>query len=240
MSRTRAGTKGRMVRSTAATTLIHKTETRPTVRQKAKEITSLLMDDARIREQRRNRSNMRDRMSGYPDRASRARDSDDSDDERRAPSRNQRERRRNNNAEDDELARAIEESKRSARADQDRARKNNQADADMEEAMRLSREEEERRRRMLAGNDGSLFDPDNPNAGGQPNGKSAWDSLIDMSDSQPQQPQFQQPMITGFPTTQFQSFNPYAAQQEEMMRQQQMAEMQRQVGQPFTATMRQS
>lgn len=188
------------------------------------------MDDARIREQRRTRSNMRDRMSGYPERASRARDSDDSDDERRAPSRNRREQRRNNNAEDDELARAIEESKRSARADQDRARKNNQHDADMEEAMRLSREEDERQKRMLAGNSGSLFDPDNPNAG-QPNGKSAWDSLIDMSDQpqQQQQPQFQQPMITGFHTTQFQSFNPYAAQQEEMARQQQMQEMQRQV-----------
>ena len=169
---------------------------------------------------------MRDRMSGQPERHSRARDSDDSDDERRAPSRNRRDQRRNNNAEDDELAKAIEESKRSARADQERAKRQNKHDQDMEEAMRLSREEDERQKRLLAGNNGSLFDPDNPNAS---NGKSAWDSLIDMSDQQPQQPQFQQPMITGFHTTQFQSFNPYAAQQEEMMRQQQMADMQRQV-----------
>ena len=166
-------------------------------------------------------------MSGQPERRSQARDSDDSDDDRRAPSRNRRDQRRpNNNAEDDELAKAIEESKRSARADQDRAKRQNQHEKDLEEAMRLSREEDERQRRLLAGNNGSLFDPDNPNASQQ---KSAWDSLIDMSDQPQQQPQFQQPMITGFPTTQFQSFNPYAAQQEEMMRQQQMADMQRQV-----------
>ena len=138
--------------------------------------------------------------------------------------------------EDDEMSRAIAESKRSAAKDAERARRSKQQNDDLEEAMRLSREEEERRKRMLAGNNGSLFDPDNPDANA--GGRSAWDNLIDMSDSQPQQqPQYQQPMITGFPTTQFQSFNPYAAQQEEMMRQQQMAEMQRQVG-PCTRGLR--
>ena len=204
---------------------------RVTVRQKAKEITALLMDDARIREQRKARSNMRDRMSGNP---GRRRDDSDSEDEDRMRRRGDRDASRNarkqqETGEDDEMSRAIAESKRSAAKDAERARRSKQQNDDLEEAMRLSREEEERRKRMLAGNNGSLFDPDNPDANG--GGRSAWDNLIDMSDSQPQQqPQYQQPMITGFPTTQFQSFNPYAAQQEEMMRQQQMAEMQRQVG----------
>lgn len=201
------------------------------VRQKAKEITALLMDDARIREQRKARSNMRDRMSGNP---GRRRDDSDSEDEVRMRRRGDRDASRNarkqqeTGEEDDEMSRAIAESKRSAAKDAERARRSKQQNDDLEEAMRLSREEEERRKRMLAGNNGSLFDPDNPDASAA--GRSAWDNLIDMSDSQPQQqPQFQQPMITGFPTTQFQSFNPYAAQQEEMMRQQQMAEMQRQM-----------
>lgn len=197
------------------------------VRQKAKEITALLMDDARIKEQRRARSDMRDRMSGYPTRASRP-DDDDSDDDENEARRNRRTRKEEVSKEDADLQRALEESKRMAAAEQARNRQSRQAEDDLEKAIRLSKEEDERRRRALEGNNGNLFDPDNPNAN---NNGSAWDSLIDMSDQQPQQqPQMQMPMITGFPTTQFQSFNPYyQQQQEELMRQQQMMEMQRQV-----------
>lgn len=35
-----------------------------TVRQKAKDISNLLMDEARLRDERRSRAHMRDRMSG--------------------------------------------------------------------------------------------------------------------------------------------------------------------------------
>lgn len=187
------------------------------------------MDDARIKEQRRARSDMRDRMSGYPTRPSRL-DDDDSDDDENEARRNRRTRKEEVSKEDADLQRALEESKRMAAAEQARNRQSQQAEDDLEKAIRLSKEEDERRRRALEGNDGGLFDPDNPNNGNR-NG-STWDSLIDMNDQQPQQqqPQMQMPMITGFPTTQFQSFNPYyQQQQEELMRQQQMMEMQRQV-----------
>lgn len=187
------------------------------------------MDEARIKEQRRARSDMRDRMSGYPTRPSRLDEDDDSDSDENEARRNQRTKKEVLSKEDADLQKALEESKRMAAAEQARSKRNQQAEDDLEKAIRLSKEEDERRRRMLEGNNNSsLFDPDNPNR----NGNSAWDSLIDMSDNQPQQQQtqMQMPMITGFPTTQFQSFNPYyQQQQEELMRQQQMMEMQRQV-----------
>jgi hypothetical protein len=47
---------------------------------------------------------------------------------------------------DSEMAAAIEASKRSAEADAARKRREGQADRDLEEAMRLSREEDEKRR----------------------------------------------------------------------------------------------
>lgn len=53
---------------------------------------------------------------------------------------------------------AIRASEASARDEAERNRKN-QGDNDLEEAMRLSREEEERRKRLLAGQSGQgLFD----------------------------------------------------------------------------------
>lgn len=177
---------------------------------------------------------MRDRMSGYK---ARDRDSDDSEDERHRRSRATPPGRRQTNAEDDELARAIEESKRMARLEQDKNNRNRQADNDLEEAMRLSREEEERRKRMLAGNDGSLFDQDNPK--NNENGPNfGWDNLIDMN-SNPT-PQQQMPQPTGMA---FGSFNPYAAQlqqqqqQEEFARMQQQMEMQRQVSAANTSAL---
>lgn len=59
------------------------------------------------------------------------------------------------NGADGDLQAAIEASKRSAEEEA----KRNRADNDLEEAMRLSREEDERRRRELAANGNSdLFD----------------------------------------------------------------------------------
>ncbi|CAD6586667.1 MAG: hypothetical protein CYPHOPRED_003628 [Cyphobasidiales sp. Tagirdzhanova-0007] len=196
------------------------------VRQKAKDITNLLMDDARMREQRRSRSDMRDRMSGGRQRD----DSPDSSDEerrraayRKAPKDTSAFNR--SGPEDDDLARAIEESKRSARQDQTKYQQKSQQDTDLEEAMRLSKEEEDRRKRMLDGNNSSLFDPDAPENQNRQTPNFGWDSLVDTGNDQ-QQPQMQMPMITGFA-----QFNPYAQQQQEeyMRQQQQMLEMQRQM-----------
>ncbi|GAA5940294.1 epsin [Sporobolomyces koalae] len=163
------------------------------VRQKAKDITSLLLDEKRMKNQRATRKDMRSRMAGERPDSGAKRERSNS----RPPP--------NGNA-DGDLQAAIEASKKSA---EEEARRN-RADNDLEEAMRLSREEDERRRRELERNGNSdLFDEQRQNA------------LIDMDAPA------QQPMATGWA-----SFNPYAAQQqaqmEEYMRQQQLMELQRQ------------
>jgi len=133
---------------------------------------------------------------------------------------------------DDDLQAAIEASKRSA---EEEARRNRGND-DMEEAMRLSREEDERRRRELENGNNDLFDEQRQyvltlffaicrrrKLIEEVVVSRNQSSLIDMDAPS------QQPMATGWA-----SFNPYAAQQqaqmEEYMRQQQLMELQRQVG----------
>lgn len=115
------------------------------VRQKAKDITSLLLDEKRMKSQRATRKDMRSRMAGErPETRERSHS-------RPAPPSNA----------DGDLQAAIEASKRSA---EEEARRN-RADNDLEEAMRLSREEDERRRRELAANGNSdLFDEQRQNA----------------------------------------------------------------------------
>lgn len=90
------------------------------VRQKAKDITNLLQDDARLRQERKSRTQMRDRMvngvgnddefGGNEDfsRRSRSVPPPSSSSSRRPP------------RDDDEMRRAIEESKRSLQAEQDK------------------------------------------------------------------------------------------------------------------------
>jgi epsin len=119
------------------------------VRQKAKDITNLLTDEARLRQERLSRANMRDRMLGQPEQ-------EDGNDEPpiQLPRGDENHARRANGAlGDDELRRAIEESKRSLAAEQARGVE----DADLAKAIRLSEEEEARRKASLA-DPGSLFD----------------------------------------------------------------------------------
>ncbi|KAF8603394.1 ENTH-domain-containing protein [Ceratobasidium sp. AG-I] len=179
------------------------------VRQKAKDITNLLTDDARLREERRSRASMRDRMvrgeTGQFDQG------DEQD--------NENERRRRAQAllgapktrapkEEDEMRRAIEESKRSLANDQRRQGE----ERDLAKALALSEAEEAQRKRMLQ-DGGALFD--DPGQGNlQPQANGGGDLLIDFNAPQQQlQPQFT-------------SFNPYLqqaqqqAQQEEYLRQQ--------------------
>lgn len=89
------------------------------VRQKAKDITNLLQDEARLREQRKSRAHMRDRMSNGL-----GGDGDDGRDEMPRRSRSVppggSASRRPPPRDDDEMRRAIEESKRSLEADQTR------------------------------------------------------------------------------------------------------------------------
>lgn len=88
------------------------------VRQKAKDITNLLQDDARLRQERKSRAHMRDRMVGGD------RDEEDEGPSRRSHSTPPVQSRRTNK-DDEELRKAMEASKRSLEAERARnAQKN--------------------------------------------------------------------------------------------------------------------
>ncbi|CDR87389.1 related to ENT2-clathrin binding protein, required for endocytosis [Sporisorium scitamineum] len=205
------------------------------VRQKAKDITNLLQDEARLRDERRSRSHMRDRMSNGPD--------DDDDERRRRRAEQERNRRRpNNNNEDDELRRAIEESKRMAQQEQDRIRAEAKDEDELQRALALSkREEEDRIKALEEANKNALFDDsinlDGPNAYTQNQQVDFFGNpLVDTLGSQNYG---LQPQYTSFnPYMQMQptGYNPFLQnqlQQQELMQQQymqqQQAEYQRQL-----------
>lgn len=94
------------------------------VRQKAKDITNLLQDESRLRDERRSRATMRDRMGGREDdgnNGNRNPNGDFEDEEGKRRRRNEANRRKGN--EDEELRKAIEESKRMAREEQEKIRR---------------------------------------------------------------------------------------------------------------------
>lgn len=121
------------------------------VRQKAKDITNLLTDESRLREERRTRAHMRDRMlrGANPD------DNDEDENAHRRDGSSGRQPAKKSNRDDEELKRAIEESKRSKE-------QKDLEDKELEQAMRLSKEEEERRKRDVENsNANALFDDAN-------------------------------------------------------------------------------
>ncbi|EMD31148.1 hypothetical protein CERSUDRAFT_89468 [Gelatoporia subvermispora B] len=192
------------------------------VRQKAKDIVNLLQDDSRLREQRKARAQMRERMG----RGHTIREPDEPRDEniRRRSLPNGAGR----NQEDEDLKRAIEESKRAVARDGISAE-----ERDLQRAIQLSKEAEEQRAKAMAdSNLMSLFD--------EQNRPTTTENLVDLSTPlqymnglqpqftavQPQytqlQPQFTslQPQFTAV-QPQFTSFNPYQqqAQQEALQAQ---------------------
>ncbi|KZV83519.1 ENTH-domain-containing protein [Exidia glandulosa HHB12029] len=179
------------------------------VRQKAKDITNLLMDESRLREERRTRASMRDRLSrgGNPD-----------DDENAGRRERQYKPPTGRPQDDDELRRAIELSKRTLEEEQNKAGKLTAEELDLQKAIKLSEEEDAKRRSAVEdANSRALFDDNAPPVQTNPF------PLVDTSAGQfgGLQPQFTQLQ------PQFTSFNPYAqqAQQEalqmEYLRQQQ-------------------
>ncbi|KAJ1303907.1 hypothetical protein OPQ81_008319 [Rhizoctonia solani] len=173
------------------------------VRQKAKDITNLLMDENRLREERRSRASMRDRMvrGGTGDFGA---DDDAENENRRRAQQMLGASRSKNTKEDDEMRRAIEASKRSL-ADEQRRQGEEQ---DLAKAIALSEQEEAARKRALQ-NSGALFD-DQAGPGPSTNGTSGGDLLIDFNAAPPQQPL--QPQFT--------SFNPYLQQAQQQAMQQ--------------------
>ena len=185
------------------------------VRQKAKDITNLLQDEARLREERRSRATMRDRLSDNGPSQPAGNFEDDEGRRRRQAEENRR--RAGKDREEDELRKAIEESKRMAREEQDRIRRDATDEDELQKALALSREEEERRIRELEKkNETALFDDDF--------------NLLDGPPNQYAQQQQQQVDMWGNPIygvqPQYTSVNPYLQQQQTSINpffQQQMA-----------------
>lgn len=131
------------------------------VRQKAKDITNLLMDESRMNEQRRKRHNMDSRMRRDPN--------DFTDEEGNRRRRAEASRR---DEEDSELKRAIEESKQLAEEEERRKNAQKRNDDDLQRALDMSREEERKREeeeRKKKENDNLInFDAENTDASLQP------------------------------------------------------------------------
>ncbi|EIW77758.1 ENTH-domain-containing protein [Coniophora puteana RWD-64-598 SS2] len=170
------------------------------VRQKAKDITNLLVDENRLREERRSRASMRDRMvrSGPGD--------EDGGSAKYAPPVGAPPRRRGGGPDDeDELRRAIEESKRTLAEEQRKAHE----DDDLAQAIRMSEEEESKRNKAVEdSNANALFDEQNQLS---PNGNNSAPFVDPTPYATGLNPQYtMQPQFT--------SFNPYQqqAQQEAM------------------------
>lgn len=131
------------------------------VRISAKELTSLILDEERLRTERSDRRNWKTRVTGIDEFGPQS--SSYGNDDIRAPPRHRPERRRQGTDEDDaEYRLALEASKYEAEEDKKRRAAGAQPpaqDDDLAKAIKLSKEEEELRRRELEeSNAASLFD----------------------------------------------------------------------------------
>jgi len=189
------------------------------VRQKAKDIVNLLQDDNRLRHERRTRAQMYKRMS-RAGRLSGDSDLTDEDDE------NTRRRSKftpksNPSSEDEELRRAIEESKRSMERD-----RLNTEERDLQRALELSKEEEQKRAKAVADANLILFDEQGqPQPPVQTNPFPLVDATLPLQYATTGiQPQYtampMQPQYTAMPMQpQYTSFNPFQQQAEQEMMQ---------------------
>lgn len=184
-----------------------------TVRVSAKELTSLILDEERLRAERADRKSWKSRVTGLEDYGMGGHGND--------ATRPRQQRRQRTDEEDLEYRLAIEASKNEAEEEERRRRERQnrtEDDEDLQKAIRLSKEEEELRRRELEeSNANSLFDdtPTQPaiaqptgwNQGYQQQGAVDWfGNLVDQQ--QPQntgflnnaysQPTGMQPQPTGF------------------------------------------
>ncbi|KAL8920272.1 MAG: hypothetical protein Q9208_006340 [Pyrenodesmia sp. 3 TL-2023] len=134
------------------------------VRVSAKELTSLILDEERLRTERSDRKSWKSRVTGIEEFAPRGYEGgagigDLSQPQRRRPERQQRPQREDE--EDAEYRLALEASKYEAEEDEKRRARNSVApdDDDLAKAIKLSKEEEELRRKELEeSNAASLFD----------------------------------------------------------------------------------
>lgn len=131
------------------------------VRQKAKDITNLLTDEARLRQERRSRASMRDRMTGGPQ-GTGAEEFEGMNENENVHRRSQSLPPRKPRREDDDLRKAIEESKRSLAEEQARQGTMTAEERDLLQAIKLSEEEEKKRNDAVdKANERALFDDNN-------------------------------------------------------------------------------
>lgn len=140
------------------------------VRQKAKDISNLLSDESRLRQERRSRAHMRDRMAGGqsgsfgeggPGGAGGpgGEDVENENVQRRSRSAPPR---RGGRGDDDDLRRAIEESKKTAAEEQAKNGGLSAEERDLQRALEMSEEEERKRKAAVANADQpGLFDQGN-------------------------------------------------------------------------------
>ncbi|TFK38529.1 hypothetical protein BDQ12DRAFT_666234 [Crucibulum laeve] len=209
------------------------------VRQKAKDITNLLQDESRLREERRARASMRDRMirgggGGGGDGEFGEDGEPEDENRRRRQGANGSLAGKRPNGDEDELKRAIEESKKSLAQERLTAE-----ERDLQQAIRLSQEEEEKRKKDVdTTNSSSLFDDQAQLASPSSSHSNNPFPLIDPTPyAVGLQPQYTvQPQFTAM-QPQFTSFNPYQQQAEqeaaqaEYLRQQQLFMLQQQQAQ---------
>ncbi|CDH57760.1 enth-domain-containing protein [Lichtheimia corymbifera JMRC:FSU:9682] len=195
------------------------------VRQKAKDITSLLLDDARLKDERRQRQQMRERMAGVNDYMNDAMGIRNPDMAGGRPSYGP-------SNEDRELQRALEESKRMA-DDEERKRLGRQEDEDLQKAIRLSEQEAQdkerkQREKLERENQEKLFGSNNQSSSFNPfPANQSFDSSLNPYQQQQQWPQntgmtnmtFSDPISAnnqqlGFQNTGMTS-NPYQQQQQQ-------------------------
>lgn len=174
------------------------------IRMSAKELTLLVMDEERLRAERANRHTWKSRVTGLEDMSGLENDGEASGS---TPRRTRGDRSRRTEDEDLEYKLALEASKHEAEEDaRRRAGKSGPApvedDDDLAKAIRLSKEEEELRRRELEeANANSLFD-DTPSQAPQPTGFNQGyqqQAAVDwFGNPVEQQQQQQQPQTTGY------------------------------------------
>ncbi|CAG8795520.1 8824_t:CDS:2, partial [Racocetra fulgida] len=117
-------------------------------RQKAKDITNLLQDDERLNAERRQRANMRDRLAGHNELPGSV---------NRNVDHGFYEHPGNLDDEDADIKKAIAESLKTANEDEKNSTKEEE---DLKRALKLSKEEEEKRQAVLEKqNEQLLFDP---------------------------------------------------------------------------------
>lgn len=220
------------------------------MRVSAKELTSLILDEERLRAERQDRKSWKSRVTGIEEFGPGGGYAGGSDPGRNRP--RERDRHRQDEEDDLEYRLAIEASKNEAEEDKKRRERTSGPpidDDDLAKAIRLSKEEEELRKRELEDqNASSLFDdiptqpaqsqPTGYNQGYQQQGAVDWyGNLVDQQQPQstgylnnayaqptgfqPQQTGFQNGFGTGYPATSQPGYDQFGQQQQNYVQPQQ-------------------